>query len=131
MSCSSSSSTTTRSFLARSRRSILEPGSVVQFTKAAQGTGVAVPRRWHGGGGGDGDGDANTSGDAVFVHISFLQPDDTTRTVEARVGDSFLQVAHRHGIDLEGACEGEWRDRTRWAEIESQGLKVDVIYPVG
>lgn len=42
------------------------------------------------------------------VHISFIQPDETIRTVQARVGDSFLQVAHKNGIDLEGACEGQY-----------------------
>jgi ferredoxin len=26
--------------------------------------------------------------------------------VDAKVGESFLQVAHRHDINLEGACEG-------------------------
>lgn len=40
------------------------------------------------------------------VHLSFVQPDTTVKLVEARVGDSFLQVAHRNDIDLEGACEG-------------------------
>jgi 2Fe-2S ferredoxin len=28
------------------------------------------------------------------------------REVEARVGDTLLDVAHEHGIDIEGACEG-------------------------
>lgn len=27
-------------------------------------------------------------------------------TVEARIGETFLQTAHRHDINLEGACEG-------------------------
>jgi hypothetical protein len=41
------------------------------------------------------------------VNIGFLQPDgETTKTVTARVGESFLQTAHRYEIDLEGACEG-------------------------
>ena len=26
--------------------------------------------------------------------------------VEARIGDTLLDVAHEHGIDIEGACEG-------------------------
>lgn len=46
------------------------------------------------------------SEDAPTVSITFLQPDDTLKTVDARVGESFLQTAHRYDIDLEGACEG-------------------------
>lgn len=30
----------------------------------------------------------------------------TVTTTPAEVGSSLLAVAHRHGIDLEGACEG-------------------------
>ena len=30
----------------------------------------------------------------------------TLRSVDARVGESLLQTAHRHDIELEGACEG-------------------------
>jgi 2Fe-2S ferredoxin len=38
--------------------------------------------------------------------MSFIQRDGSTRTVEARPGLSVLEIAHRHAIDLEGACEG-------------------------
>ena len=30
----------------------------------------------------------------------------TLKSVDARVGESLLQTAHRHDIELEGACEG-------------------------
>jgi ferredoxin len=40
------------------------------------------------------------------VTLSFLQPDNTTKHVQARIGESLLQTAHRNDIDLEGACEG-------------------------
>jgi ferredoxin, 2Fe-2S len=36
----------------------------------------------------------------------FIERDGTRREVEAPVGLSVLEVAHRHGIDIEGACEG-------------------------
>jgi 2Fe-2S ferredoxin len=39
-------------------------------------------------------------------HITFLQRDDTTKTVEAPLGLSVLEIAHKNDIDLEGACEG-------------------------
>ncbi|EKE78851.1 ferredoxin family 2Fe-2S iron-sulfur cluster binding protein [Oceanibaculum indicum] len=36
----------------------------------------------------------------------FIDPDGTRHKVEAPVGLSVLEVAHRNGIDIEGACEG-------------------------
>ncbi|MCH2393795.1 MULTISPECIES: ferredoxin family 2Fe-2S iron-sulfur cluster binding protein [Oceanibaculum] len=36
----------------------------------------------------------------------FIDPDGTRHEVEAPVGLSVLEVAHRNGIDIEGACEG-------------------------
>ncbi len=36
----------------------------------------------------------------------FVERDGTIREVEASLGLSVLEIAHRHGIDLEGACEG-------------------------
>jgi ferredoxin, 2Fe-2S len=38
--------------------------------------------------------------------IVFIDRDGTAREVEAPLGLSVLEVAHRHGIDIEGACEG-------------------------
>ncbi|KAL3895836.1 MAG: hypothetical protein SGARI_007332, partial [Bacillariaceae sp.] len=57
-----------------------------------------ITKRWHGG--------PKVDKDADTIQVTFLQPDDTTKTVDAKVGESFLQVAHRHDINLEGACEG-------------------------
>lgn len=39
----------------------------------------------------------------VFVSANGEQRSE----VEARVGDSLLDVAHEHGVDIEGACEGQ------------------------
>jgi ferredoxin, 2Fe-2S len=36
----------------------------------------------------------------------FIERDGTRREVDAPVGLSVLQIAHRHDIDIEGACEG-------------------------
>ena len=36
----------------------------------------------------------------------FIETDGTRREVDAPVGLSILEVARRHDIDLEGACEG-------------------------
>ena len=36
----------------------------------------------------------------------FIERDGTRRDVDAPVGLSVLEIAHKHGIDIEGACEG-------------------------
>ncbi len=36
----------------------------------------------------------------------FIERDGTRREVDAPLGLSVLEIAHRHGIDVEGACEG-------------------------
>ena len=38
--------------------------------------------------------------------ITFIEPDGTRREFDAADGDTILDVGQRHGIDLEGACEG-------------------------
>lgn len=59
---------------------------------------VTITKRWHGG--------PSIAADAPTISVSFLQPDGKTRAIKARVGENFLQVAHRNEIELEGACEG-------------------------
>jgi 2Fe-2S ferredoxin len=36
----------------------------------------------------------------------FIERDGTHREVEAPLGLSVLEIAHKNGIDIEGACEG-------------------------
>jgi 2Fe-2S ferredoxin len=38
--------------------------------------------------------------------MTFIEPNGTRREVDAPKGLSVLEIAHKHGIDLEGACEG-------------------------
>jgi 2Fe-2S ferredoxin len=38
--------------------------------------------------------------------MTFINHDGTRKEVDAPVGLSVLEIAHRNGIDLEGACEG-------------------------
>ena len=52
--------------------------------------------RWHGGG---------VSASAPKVGVVFVLPSGIDAPVEARVGETVLEVAHRTGIELEGACE--------------------------
>jgi 2Fe-2S ferredoxin len=42
-----------------------------------------------------------------MAKMTFVSPDGKTRKeVDAPLGLSVLEIAHRHDIDLEGACEG-------------------------
>lgn len=36
----------------------------------------------------------------------FVERDGTEREVDAPIGLSVLEIAHKYGIDIEGACEG-------------------------
>ncbi len=38
--------------------------------------------------------------------MTFIEPDGRHNQVDAEVGMSVLEIAHRHGVDIEGACEG-------------------------
>jgi ferredoxin, 2Fe-2S len=38
--------------------------------------------------------------------MTFVERDGTRREVDAPLGLSVLEIAHKHGIDIEGACEG-------------------------
>ena len=38
--------------------------------------------------------------------MTFIERDGTRREVDAPKGLSVLEIAHKHGVDIEGACEG-------------------------
>ena len=38
--------------------------------------------------------------------MTFIERDGTRKTVEAPIGLSVLEIAHRNDVDIEGACEG-------------------------
>jgi 2Fe-2S ferredoxin len=38
--------------------------------------------------------------------MTFIERDGKAREVDAPLGLSVLEVAHKHGVDIEGACEG-------------------------
>ncbi|MGD9539145.1 MAG: ferredoxin family 2Fe-2S iron-sulfur cluster binding protein [Alphaproteobacteria bacterium] len=38
--------------------------------------------------------------------VTFIDPDGTRHEIEAPVGSTLLELAHKHNIDIEGACEG-------------------------
>ncbi len=41
-----------------------------------------------------------------MARMVFIERDGTRKEVEAPLGLSLLEIAHRNGVDLEGACEG-------------------------
>ena len=38
--------------------------------------------------------------------MTFIERNGNSREVEAPLGLSVLEIAHKHGVDIEGACEG-------------------------
>jgi 2Fe-2S ferredoxin len=38
--------------------------------------------------------------------MTFVERNGSPREVEAPLGLSVLEIAHKHGVDIEGACEG-------------------------
>jgi ferredoxin-2, mitochondrial len=87
----SANSTTNMRLLLRIHRSVLKSGRPKLPSNAV---------RWQTAG-------PKIAADAPTVNLTFKLPDGTTRrTVQARIGESLLQTAHRNEIDLEGACEG-------------------------
>jgi len=40
------------------------------------------------------------------LSVTFITPDGDRTTLQVNAGDSLLDIAHEHDIDLEGACEG-------------------------
>jgi 2Fe-2S ferredoxin len=43
---------------------------------------------------------------SAMPKMTFIQPDGKRVEVDAPVGLSVLEIAHKHGVDIEGACEG-------------------------
>jgi 2Fe-2S ferredoxin len=52
--------------------------------------------------------------------ITFVNADGSRLEVDAPVGLSILEIAHRHNVDLEGACEGSLACSTCHVIVESE-----------
>ena len=52
--------------------------------------------------------------------IKFVQTDGQTLEVEAPIGLSILEIAHRNNVDLEGACEGSLACSTCHVIVDSE-----------
>ncbi|HEY5209676.1 MAG TPA: ferredoxin family 2Fe-2S iron-sulfur cluster binding protein [Stellaceae bacterium] len=53
----------------------------------------------------------------------FIERDGTRREVDAPLGLSVLEIAHKHGIDIEGACEGSLACSTCHVIVEPEWYK--------
>lgn len=56
--------------------------------------------------------------------MTFIEPDGTRKEVDAPLGLSVLEVAHKHGLDLEGACEGSLACSTCHVVVEPDWFDV-------
>jgi 2Fe-2S ferredoxin len=52
--------------------------------------------------------------------MTFIVRGDVRKEVDAPVGFSVLDIAHRHGIDIEGACEGQMACSTCHVVVEPE-----------
>ncbi len=52
--------------------------------------------------------------------ITFIDSDGNAKEVDAPVGLSVLEIAHKHGFDLEGACEGSLACSTCHVVVDSE-----------
>nr|QZX63214.1 mitochondrial ferredoxin-1 [Halisarca dujardinii] len=60
---------------------------------------------------------------AKHVSITFVDRDGEEQTVQAKIGDSLLEVAKQYDIDLEGACEGTLACSTCHLIVEEEWYK--------
>lgn len=56
--------------------------------------------------------------------IHFIKPDGEKLTVDAPLGLSVLEIAHRNNIDLEGACEGSLACSTCHVIVDEQWFDI-------
>jgi len=54
--------------------------------------------------------------------VIFKNPDGTVKEIEAPLGISLLEVAHKNDISLEGACEGSLACSTCHVIIEDESV---------
>jgi ferredoxin, 2Fe-2S len=56
--------------------------------------------------------------------MTFIETDGTRREVEAPLGLSVLEIAHRNDVDIEGACEGSLACSTCHVVVEPEWYDV-------
>jgi 2Fe-2S ferredoxin len=56
--------------------------------------------------------------------MTFINTDGSRQEVEAPVGLSVMEIAHRNNVDLEGACEGSLACSTCHVVVDSEWYEV-------
>lgn len=56
--------------------------------------------------------------------MTFIETDGTRREVDAPLGLSVLEVAHKHSVDIEGACEGSLACSTCHVIVEPEWFEL-------
>jgi 2Fe-2S ferredoxin len=56
--------------------------------------------------------------------VIFVERDGTRRELEAPVGLSVLEIAHKHEVDLEGACEGSLACSTCHVVVDPEWIEL-------
>lgn len=56
--------------------------------------------------------------------MTFIEPNGTRHEVDAPLGLSVLEIAHKHSLDLEGACEGSLACSTCHIIVEPEWFDV-------
>ncbi|XP_053673202.1 adrenodoxin-like protein 1, mitochondrial [Anopheles nili] len=56
------------------------------------------------------------------VKITYIDKDGKETTVRGKVGDNVLYLAHRHGIEMEGACEASLACTTCHVYVQDEFL---------
>ncbi|XP_034104586.1 adrenodoxin-like protein 1, mitochondrial [Drosophila sulfurigaster albostrigata] len=59
-----------------------------------------------------------------IVNITYVDKDGKRTTVQGKVGDNVLYLAHRHGIEMEGACEASLACTTCHVYVQNKYLDV-------
>ena len=62
----------------------------------------------------------STGGGKFMPRVTFINSDGSRLEVDAPAGETVLELAHEHGIDLEGACEGSMACSTCHVIVEPE-----------
>lgn len=58
------------------------------------------------------------------VNVIYLDKDGNATSIRGKIGDNVLYLAHRYGIDMEGACEASLACTTCHVYVESDHIDV-------
>lgn len=62
--------------------------------------------------------------DDEVVNVTYLDKNGNSILVRGKIGDNVLYLAHRHGVDMEGACEASLACTTCHVYVESDHVDV-------